>query len=555
MTRKKQSVAPVEKKTEVKVVTADDWSVAMVNGDVEDEYLKTLVSKIEKRLNNESTADKTGDDTMSYVSGDEYAISPPFDFDSVAIIASVNTYCKKSIDTIARHSVGLGYNIILDPNIDEELLTEAQKAQFTLEKERLKALFGRPNDTMSTTELMRAVKVDEETVGQGYVEVGRDSRTGQIRQLFYVQASTFYVRDDGDGKRAQYVQVIDTNRLGGTKKKYFKAFGDSKMYSRNTGELINADSKEPRAAELLRFYHVDPRNGYYGYPRFLSAISAISENYSLHQRSQAFMDNDCLPRFAIICDTPIRGLAEKIDAYLKAKGKGSTNYGRCLVVAPQEAMASLRPTIKIEFFPTTDKGFFIDLRVANEQEIRACFGLGPVYYGTSEDVNKSSADVMRRMAVQTEFVPESEHYEYIINSNIVRSIGCEYARFQFIKPVAMDPLEKAEYDLQYTRMGALDINDARRQYGGLKMRTEDWAQLPYTLAIQQIAAQGGSAGVTSTGADARPSNSANEGDSVDSNQPDAAAEARAYMFEAVKYALADLGIEPEAIYDDDGLTK
>ena len=97
----------------------------------------------------------------------------------------LNAAHKACVDAKATNIVGLGYRFV--PEGDER---EAAPENLAL----LEHLFATCNPEMTFTEVMRAVWTDVECIGNGYLELTRNSR-GQLDGMYHVPGTTVRVTE------------------------------------------------------------------------------------------------------------------------------------------------------------------------------------------------------------------------------------------------------------------------------------------------------------------------------------------------------------------------
>ena len=117
---------------------------------------------------------QTGSKQLEEVSWKEIAntvVEPPYNPTVWAALLEKNTRLNSLGDCMALNTVGLGWSIL--PSIDPDDITPEVEAEIKRQASLVKPLFDRPNQEMSFLQLMKRVKKDEESVGNGYIEVSR----------------------------------------------------------------------------------------------------------------------------------------------------------------------------------------------------------------------------------------------------------------------------------------------------------------------------------------------------------------------------------------------
>jgi len=169
------------------------------------------------------------------------AVEPPCDFDALATLYETNATNKACIDAKVSNIVGLGYRLVrVGPDGSED------------ELDRAKRLFDDCNREMTFTEVMRAVWTDVETIGNGYLEITRNSER-QIDGFYHVPGTTMRVSRDC----RRFVQIRDGKR------QWFLAYG---RRGSSGPEDLN---------EVLHLKKYTPQSSYYGVPDIIAALQPL----------------------------------------------------------------------------------------------------------------------------------------------------------------------------------------------------------------------------------------------------------------------------------------
>lgn len=340
-----------------------------------------------------------GKDPFSNVDGG--IIQPPINLDLWARMMELNSRLGRCVRTYARNTVGLGWEVVPTIPVNDQTPPDV-KAKVAAQKAQVEALLKRPNKRMPFVTLFTVVKMDEEAMGNGYMEVARNP-AGKINGLFHVSAVTVRLRKNGLG----FVQVR------GNQKKFFKEFGDKRIIDAETGKvLVREDGTKTeagnkfsglippknRASEILHFLLYSPRSSFYGLPRYMASSPAVSGNRLAANRNVAFFENDATPRL-IITVSGGRIAPESVqmlERFVRGKGKnGPAGAHRIAVLQVEERQVGIgnKPNrTAINVVPvtvgTTEDASFQAYRTANDEEVRETFGISQVYFA-SENVNKS----------------------------------------------------------------------------------------------------------------------------------------------------------------------
>ena len=415
-------------------------------------------------------------DPFGMLAGGEY-LEPEFNPEIWAATVQNNTRLGRSIRTYARNTLGLGWHI--EPKVkitkeaDSETVEEVREQMKVLE-----ALFSNPNDEMPTTSVFYNAKIDEETTGNGYIEVVRN-KFGIITNIYHVPAITIRKRVmDIDGEK----EIRGFIQIQGNDKVYFKEFGDPEHMSASTGayvEDIGSLDEDDIATEIIHFKLYTPTNNWYGAPRYVSAAPAITGNRFAAIRNVKFFENDAVPRMLISVSGGkfSADVLQQIEDFFNASSRGLEKSHNSLVLQTEPtnlgALSKDNSTPVVDVRPitvgVTEDASFQVYREANDEEIRECFGIGQVFF-TSDATNRASAATSREITNEQEFEPDRLEKEYLINQKLIPAILQKESadilvQFRFERMQLTDPLDMARRDQTYAALGALTPNELRESIG------------------------------------------------------------------------------------------
>jgi PBSX family phage portal protein len=435
-------------------------------------------------------------DPFQDMAGGEY-VQPRFNPDVWAAAMEQNTRLGRAIRAYARNTVGLGWYVEALHGIKAE--ADSKERDVVVEETRkLKKLLSRPNTQMPLTQLFYLVKIDEEATGNGYIEVVRNAK-GEICALYHVPSVTIRVRVQKarDGKE----QVIGGFvQIRGNQKRYFKEFGDGRLMDAEKGDYAEAVQLSNRATEILHFKVYSPTSTWYGAPRYVSASPAVAGNRLAAIRNVNFFENDAVPRMALMISGGRLATesVQMIEDFFKNKQRGVENAHRVMVIQAEPQKVGFQQqaeAVKIQMQPmtvgVTEDASFETYRKSNDEEVREAFGISQVFF-SSENVNKSSAQVSREITNEQEFEPDRLEKEYILNQSIVRDILGEdcNVQFRFERPKLTDPLDTARMDQTYASLGALTPNELRESIGKARYPKDFlFGDKPLQVAMAELSMQ------------------------------------------------------------------
>ena len=438
-------------------------------------------------------------DPFSFMAAGEY-LEPQYNPETWASTVENNTRLGRTIRTYARNTLGLGWNI--EPTVKITADTEDEvKTEVKRQSDILTRLFSNPNDEMPTTAVFYYAKVDEESTGNGYIEVVRNT-LGVVTSVYHVPAISVRKRvqtgEGGDKEVKGFVQIQ------GNEKCYFKEFGDDGIMSSSTGKYVESiedlEDDSDLATEIIHFKLYTPMNSWYGAPRYVSAAPAIAGNRFAAIRNVKFFENDAVPRMAVMVNGGriAQDVMQQIEDFFNGKSKGLDKAHNVLIIQGDAQSTGYDkgnqgPSIDLKPMTVgvTEDASFQTYRDANDEEIRECFGIGQVFFA-SDSTNRASAATSREITNEQEFEPDRLEKEYLINQKLVPAIlnmGRDdvKVRFRFERMKLTDPLDVARLTQTYASLGAITPNEIRCDLGKDPFPADfEFANKPMQVGMAQM---------------------------------------------------------------------
>jgi len=368
----------------------------------------------------------------SYASGE--VKEPPYSLTALAELYEINATHKACVDAKAANIVGLGFRFVP--------ATEGGKAD-PANRRYLENLFERCNPEMTFTEVMRAVWTDVETIGNGYLEVTRNS-LGAIDGFYHVPGTTVRVRSRRDG----FVQV----REG--RKRYFRPLGWEEVRDPETGEIQN---------ELIHFRKYTPQSTYYGVPDILPALTAIAGDRAAAEYNVDYFEHNAIPRMAIIVEGGhlTKELLRQVQQFMETEIKGQAHKTLVLDVPGNGVKVRLEQLGQVR---SEDAGF-LGYRKANRDEILMVHRVPPSKITIVENANLANSKDQDKTFREQVIRPEQRRIEYQINRMIREQIGIGDWRFEFREMDLSEEREQAEIAKLYADMKVWTPDEIRQQQG------------------------------------------------------------------------------------------
>lgn len=244
-----------------------------------------ILEKRHESADGKTRSKKIEDDIITGYNAFEVVL-PPYNLDYLAKLYELSTPHKAAVDAKVSNIVGLGYDFI--PNArtkmkmddyDGDKATRYQKKLNNWKIQLTEALDDMNSDDTFKETLERVWK-DYETMGNGYIEVGRKNN-GEIGFIGHLPAATVRVRRQRDG----FVQII------GNKAVFFRNFG------KDDADPIGHDSNPNEVIHIKKYA---PSSTFYGVPDIVAAKTAVAGNDFSAKFNLDYFENKAVPRHVII---------------------------------------------------------------------------------------------------------------------------------------------------------------------------------------------------------------------------------------------------------------
>jgi hypothetical protein len=267
----------------------------------------------------------------------EKAIEPPVSLEALAKLSTISGIRSSIIDAIARNTVGLGYSVDVAPGKEEE----AGDPRDTISEITtiLEALAHRDLrlDNSGFTELLMAVKTDEEEVGWGFLEVSRSELTGRIDGLFHVPGKLMRRLRDRSG----YV-LLDPS---GEKNNDFYNFGEKVEYTDKgeaTSKIAKGKSWNRNEVICFRLYTSESRD--YGMPSDIALALEYAGDKLAAEYNVSFFDAGGTPRRSCSSRPPrVRKWAASSSVSRRKRRHASRTPSSPMAVTATESRSSRSP--------------------------------------------------------------------------------------------------------------------------------------------------------------------------------------------------------------------
>jgi PBSX family phage portal protein len=434
---------------------------------------------------------------------------PPYSFYALMKMPQDNSVLAQCIDAMVTNIDGHGYRL---EYTGEEGKDDSKEA--LAEKEMLENLLDFPNDDYTLQELRDRVRRDFETIGNAYIEIGRDAN-GRVVMLSHLPAHTVRmtnketdavevrVKLPRDGKVTEhkiskrfrrFVQMV------GTRKVYFKEFGDPRMVDPDDGQVkVTKKGKKLRmeetATEVIHLCTYNP-NSPYGMPRWFNQITSVLGTRQAEMVNLDFFRDNAIPAMVLmvaggaVTQTSLDSIG---DHFNSIRGRAAMN--RVLVVEATGDSAAADdggkvPPPKMELKPLhgerqTDATFQAYDK-AGMDKIRSAFRLPPLFIGRSEEMTYATAKTAYDVAEGQVFAPERQKFDDMINLRVLSTYEPKYWAFRSNPPRLSDKGELIDALARFDDVGALTPNitiGIANELFDLEIERvkEDWGDYPFEL--------------------------------------------------------------------------
>ncbi|KXH75414.1 MAG: hypothetical protein AM326_03420 [Candidatus Thorarchaeota archaeon SMTZ-45] len=447
--------------------------------------VRALILPIKKAQQAEPGKSKTlPEDPLEAMVETGEIIEPPFDLLSLSMLSEHNTELGPAVQAMEINIEGFGQRLV--GRLDAEKLKDDKVLHKKVQEEkvRLDNFFAYAALDISFTKFRRMLRVDLELTGNAYFEVVRNMK-GEIQGFNHVPSyqirlgrqqkdavevgmPVYQLQDKGSvviekmrvWKRfrtfvqAKYLYRRDLSYVGTFLKRYFKEFGDPRIYDNETGEIVNDAGKlaklspDRRANELVHLKIYSPRSPY-GLPRFVGAMLSIYGDRASEEINYITIQHNNIPSMALMVSNGqiTQGTIDRIKDFTEAMIQGSDNFSKWLLLEaePAEVEGEEPGEVKFELKPLTQvqhkDALFQEYSKNNQDKVRRQFRLPPLLIGKADDYTRTTAETSRRLADEQIFAPERDEFDNLINRVIFPHMNVLYHKFKSNSPNTTDNTE------------------------------------------------------------------------------------------------------------------
>jgi len=227
-------------------------------------------------------------------------------------------------------------------------------------------------------------------------------------------------------------------QISGTKKVYFKEFGDPRSINPTNGKVDDALAYEKTATEVLFVKNYYPGQ-VYGLPRWFNNLVAIQGSRQAELTNLDYFKDNAIPAMAILVAGGVLSHAtvEQVEQHVTAaRGRMAQNRVMIIEVEGNPEAASrdgVIPAPKIEIKPLSGErpteGQFLEYDSRQTDKVRSSFRLPPIFTGHSQDYTRASAQTSYEVAEGQVFGPERAVLDEIINRHVLHRTASSIGKF------------------------------------------------------------------------------------------------------------------------------
>jgi PBSX family phage portal protein len=427
-------------------------------------------------------------------------VNPPYDLDNLATLYDQSAIHNAAINARVMNTVGLGYEFTetlksrrrVEKAQDDPVKLERVRKSIQDLREELDELFEALNIEETLIETMVRVWQDCLTVGNGYLEVGRNN-AGKVGYIGHIPATMVRVRRKRDG----FVQLSRSNKIQAV---FFRNFQDLEMQ-----DPINAD---PNPNEIIHFKIYSPNSTYYGIPAAVSAAAAIVGDKFAKEYNIDYFENKAIPRYAIILKGAKLSNKSKLELvnYFRNEIKGK-NHGT--LVVPLPAGMGSESDIKFEKLEAgIQDASFDKYRKSNRDEILIANRVPAPKVGVYDNANLAvSRDADKTFKVQV-IGPDQAVIEKKINRLL--SEFTDMLQFKLKKIDLLDEDMESRIHDRYLRTEVISPNEVRAKIG-LPEKSDGDIMLPFPTKVKKEDSAGAPIGNSNNAASNPPKSRSDSG--------------------------------------------
>ncbi|HDR7378558.1 phage portal protein [Bacillus toyonensis] len=404
--------------------------------------------------NKEDNSKQMAVDPFAQIYGDKGLVKPPYDMKVLMDIKESNPIHSACISAKVDDIAGVGFDFAPF----EEVKEAASQEQY----EMLKNFMRKCNPEMTSSEILRAVWEDYETVGWGIIEVVRDNKGESPVELYHIPGHTVRAHKD----KIRFAQIVNNKEI------WFKKFNYPDDYHLADGRPLGADDPAgngtEKAGEVIVIRKFGSRSSYYGIPNYVSSIGSIVGSQAARDYNIDFFTGKTIPDSILFLegvDEVDSGTENELKAFFSAETKGE-HHKLAVVPVPDGAKARLE-----KISPDVKEGSFRLYKQDSAMEICVAHRVPPYRIGwaMTGSLGQTTAKEMNEMYKRSIIEPGQEILEHRLNNQLFRVFAEILGSLDWHFKLNEIDTGDREADLKYAKDsyegGILKLNESRKVVG------------------------------------------------------------------------------------------
>lgn len=387
---------------------------------------------VEKQDGKEVNSSKQVEEEFSKLVASGQAIDPPFDLFVLTTMSEYNSEMGPCIDAMKTNIDGFGHRLVYRGDPKELEADKALAKKVLAERVRLENFFLYAGLEESFTKIRKRMRSDLEKTGNAYWEVVRGP-TGDIQYFVPIKAyqvrltnrdkeptevNFSIIKIDADGKsvtnssfkvRTYFRRYVQISALSyGSKKSWFKQFGDPRVLDRETGQFVSSDKvdrfgdtgrpmpESRKANEIIHWKMNDDRSPY-GLPRWIGVFIDILGDRKASEINYITFCNNNVPSLIVSVSNGqlTQDTVERIKDFFE-KVQGDDNRSKALVLEAEptdedegEDAGAIKIEVKTLKEAQHDDAMFQNYSKENKEKVRVAWRLPPIFTGRAQDYTRT----------------------------------------------------------------------------------------------------------------------------------------------------------------------
>lgn len=444
---------------------------------------------------------------------EKQGIPPPYDFDLLYQLTTVNITHATAISTKAGDFAYNGWQLVERPEVRALGISEIEvdRAREEVQDWLVSCVDG----SLPIEDLVKDVAWDREAIGSGGFEVRRDVN-GFIRALnhipFHTLRATVHMAN-GDKNlpwyvhsrfkvQARYFAAFNSTIEFGFKKAVrfdplrapivdFPQLSERKNFLRRIHPFMSRTKEKDKTSKIddsaTEFYMLarppKTESTIYGQPAAYSAYACMLGQLKADLYNLEFFNAKGVPQYAIIMKNASSQLgynqSDDTDSEAEAMAAIREYFQKHLKAADRSTLIiSCRKDSDVTFeklSPDSIDASFLEYEKRCDERIRVAHETPPAAMGIIQTANLGSGRESAQMARYRDHIvsPGQRVFAAVINELIRSALLIPYFRFEFLPMPVDDEASRREFKLSELKQGSISVNEYRRETGRIPFTTTE----------------------------------------------------------------------------------